>query len=214
MVITFCISSIPEDTFSILDNKRLGKQRIEAQTIIKTLDGQGSGYSVSLPIVRMWEGHVDALKYYFNCCVDEWKKRGYKNTLEKYEVKEDVVFPWWFGNKQIHESMKASLLRKDNEYYSQRISLENNEYINYGYIFTNKLTEEQVESMKNGVVLPLGDICSEFGSGVPAQFRISKATSEEWLKDRSRNPKTGRKIKENGKMYKELLIVAEFHKLI
>ena len=123
MVITFCISSIPEDTFSILDSKRLGKQRIEAQTIIKTLDGQGSGYLVSLPIVRMWSEHVEALKYYFNCCVDEWVSRGYKNNLEKYELKGIPVFPFWFSNKQVHESMKASLLRKNEEYYSSKISL-------------------------------------------------------------------------------------------
>jgi 2-cysteine adaptor domain/Pyrimidine dimer DNA glycosylase len=162
----------------------------------------------------MWIGYVDALKYYFNCCVDEWVKRGYKNTLEKYEVKEDVEFPFWFSNKQIHETMKASLLRKDSEYYSSKISLENPDYINYGYVWVNKLTDVQVESMKNGIVLPLGDICSELGAGVPAQFRISKTTCEEWLRDKSRNPRTGRKIKENGKMYKELLFVVKFHKLI
>jgi hypothetical protein len=48
----------------------------------------------------------------------------------------------------------------------------------------------------------------------PARFRISREICEEWLKDMSINPNTGRKIKENGKMYKELLSVAKFHNLI
>jgi hypothetical protein len=213
MVITFVVSSVPEDTFRILDSKRLGKQRIEAQTIIKTLEGKITGYH-DHPIIFMWVGYVDALKYYFNCCVDEWVNRGYKNNLEKYEVKENVTFPFWFSNKQVHESMKASLLRKDGEYYSSKISLENIDYMNYGYIWVCKLTNEQIESMRNGIVLPLESICSDLGAGVPAYFRIPKNMCEEWLKNKNRNPKTGRKIKEGGKMYKEFLSVARFHKLM
>ena len=213
MVVTFVISSIPSDTFSILDSKRLGKQRIEAKIIIETLEGKIEGYS-KIPITKMWIGHVDALKQYFNECIHEWISRGFKNTLDKYEVKENVEFPFWFMNHQVHEAMKASLLRKDQEYYSSRISLENPEYMNYGYIWTNKLTNEQIENMRNGIVLPLESICSDLGAGVPAQFRISREICEEWLKDKLRNPKTGRKIKENGKMYKEFMSVAKFHKLL
>jgi Pyrimidine dimer DNA glycosylase len=44
MVITFVISIIPKETFEVLDVKRLGKQRLEAHTIIKTLEGETNGY--------------------------------------------------------------------------------------------------------------------------------------------------------------------------
>ena len=40
----------------------------------------------------------------------------------------------------------------------------------YGYIWTNKLLDKQVEDMKNGIELPLEDICEGLGSGVPVKF--------------------------------------------
>jgi Pyrimidine dimer DNA glycosylase len=161
MVNTFIISNDPRQTFKILDMRRLGKQRLEARTIIQILEGtsKGRGYA-NHPITKMWTGYVDGLKFYFNCCIDEWAGRGYKNTMEKYELpSETPPLPWWFFNEQVHEAMKASLLRKDEKYYSSRISLTSQEYSKFGYVWTNRLTKEQVQDMKNGVVIPLEEIC-------------------------------------------------------
>ena len=84
----------------------------------------------------------------------------------------------------------------------------------YGYIWTNKLSDKQVEDMKNGIELPLEDICEGLGSGVPAKFRITKDECIEWLKDKTINPASGRNISKNGKIYKDFVSVSMFYRLI
>eukprot|EP00192_Tetraselmis_astigmatica_P017081 CAMPEP_0117673024 /NCGR_PEP_ID=MMETSP0804-20121206/14243_1 /TAXON_ID=1074897 /ORGANISM="Tetraselmis astigmatica, Strain CCMP880" /LENGTH=133 /DNA_ID=CAMNT_0005481717 /DNA_START=120 /DNA_END=521 /DNA_ORIENTATION=+ len=71
----------------ILDDKRLGSQRVEAKAILKWLRNperyrrfQDAGFC------RMWRGHETALALYFNAAVVEWEGRGYSNvecTLEE-----------------------------------------------------------------------------------------------------------------------------------
>lgn len=99
-----------------LDNKRLGKQRVEAKQILNALE-HGGGWR-NHPAVLMWEGYEDALKYYHNACIDEWVSRGKRNTMVKLEHPSEFEMPWWFGGK-IHESHRANLLRKDQDYYAQ-----------------------------------------------------------------------------------------------
>jgi hypothetical protein len=68
----------------------------------------------------MWEGYQTALKMYYNCILSEWIQRGYKNTMEFFEIAEGVMeTPPFIGNKCFHDSHKSNLLRKDPEYYKQ-----------------------------------------------------------------------------------------------
>ena len=76
----------------------------------------GFGYS-NHPCTRMWYGHINALKYYYNAVLREWIKRGYNNTMKFYELPKVIVFPSWFGDEELHLSHRASLCKKDPEYY-------------------------------------------------------------------------------------------------
>lgn len=101
-----------------LDNKRLGKQRVECLQIINILEGKQKtkGWH-SHPAVKMWVGYTNSLKYYCNCCIDEWVKRGFKNTMVKYDVDHQNEDPWFIGNEDFHRAMRARLIQKDEAYY-------------------------------------------------------------------------------------------------
>lgn len=105
-----------------LDDKRLGKQRVEALQIINILEGRSKGNNH--PAILMWVGYIDSLKYYCNCCIDEWVRRGFKNTMQKYDIPFQCKKPWWVGNKDFHRAMRARLIAKDKEYYLPQFPLD------------------------------------------------------------------------------------------
>jgi len=106
-----------------LDDKRLGKQRVEAYQIISAITGRpkldGSTYKgwVNHPCTIMWRNNLNLLKYYLNCCIDEWVNRGFNNTMEKEIITDELIYPSWFGNSEFHNSHKSNLLRKNYEFY-------------------------------------------------------------------------------------------------
>jgi hypothetical protein len=106
-----------------LDNKRLGKQRVEAHQILKALNGDydKTGAWVNHPATKMWRGYEDGLEIYKNLCIEEWIKRGFKNTMQITSQKSSTesVLPPWFGDEFFHASHRSNLLRKDPDFYSQ-----------------------------------------------------------------------------------------------
>jgi hypothetical protein len=107
-----------EKSLKALDSKRLGKQRVEAYQILNILlkRTKTKGWR-NHPAVRMWKGHVNALKLYFNKSVETWVSRGCKNTMKLEKIRGRIVFPKWFGNNNFHSAHKSNLLRKAKEYY-------------------------------------------------------------------------------------------------
>jgi hypothetical protein len=103
---------------TVLDRQRLGKQRVEAYQIIRSITFS-NGWSHH-PIVKMWTGFENALKLYSNAMVTEWIRRGYRNNMEIYNLNGcEIAFPWWLGNDEFHASHRAALLAKNYEYYSK-----------------------------------------------------------------------------------------------
>lgn len=121
------------ESLESLDNKRLGKQRVEAYQIISAITGRtrkdGKPYKgwVNHPCSVMWRDYVNALKLYYNDCIDVWKERGFKNTMEYELIDGEFVLPNWLGNEKFHSSHRANLLRKDKNFYSQFEWVENPE---------------------------------------------------------------------------------------
>ena len=99
-----------------LDSRRLGKQRVEAYQIIRTIK-YGGGWKHH-PAVKMWRGHINALKLYYNLSLEEWVRRGYKNRMEKMPISGKIAYPAWFGKNEFHAAHRSNLLRKDFTYYS------------------------------------------------------------------------------------------------
>ena len=68
---------LPEVTFTAsakaLDNKRLGKQRVEVLQLLRALSGESKGW-VNHPACKMWHGFEMALAVYGLAICDEWKK--------------------------------------------------------------------------------------------------------------------------------------------
>ncbi len=108
------------DVAQTLDDKRLGKQRVEGLQIINVITTPNYiGGWMNHPAVNMWRGYENALKMYTNAIITEWKRRGYQNTMQLYEVETPVLLPWWLGDERFHNSHKSNLLRKFPEYYRQ-----------------------------------------------------------------------------------------------
>jgi hypothetical protein len=106
----------------VLDSKRLGKQRVEAYQILRTLSGETNGWK-NHPATRMWRGHEPVLFIYTLIVCDEWVKRNNKDTiiskLERYRFPENCtsMHPPWLGNEDFHRSHRANLVRKAPEIY-------------------------------------------------------------------------------------------------
>lgn len=100
-----------------LDDRRLGKQRVEAYQLLRVLRGETRGWR-NHPAARMWRGYEPALGAYMNAMIDEWIRRGHRNTMQRVPV-EAYDPPWWLGRGEFHASHRANLLRKDREHYGR-----------------------------------------------------------------------------------------------
>eukprot|EP00931_Biecheleriopsis_adriatica_P091925 TRINITY_DN65771_c0_g1_i1.p1 TRINITY_DN65771_c0_g1~~TRINITY_DN65771_c0_g1_i1.p1 ORF type:complete len:291 (+),score=42.49 TRINITY_DN65771_c0_g1_i1:234-1106(+) len=124
-MITFLPLSCFASVARLLDDKRLGSQRVEALFILRCVrnaDGryqrfQRAGYC------RMWIGYEQALAVYYNVMVDEWNRRGYKTDLAGFDMtvqnkgQADVPLPAWLGEDRLHATHRAALLFKDPAHY-------------------------------------------------------------------------------------------------
>jgi hypothetical protein len=114
-------------SLAALDDRRLGKQRSEALTILRIVDGRTDkpGWRHH-PAVLMWQGYAEALKQYLNLCLDEWERRGFANSIPRERVDpRSLEMPWWLGREELHASHRANLLRKDPLFYGGQGWAEN-----------------------------------------------------------------------------------------
>jgi hypothetical protein len=120
-MITFLPYSDFKQSAQCLDYRRLGKQRLEAHQILRTLRKEIIGWPHH-PATRMWAGYEGALWLYTIEIIGEWRSRGYKDSmLEKVSSLCPTVpgqlFPPWLGDENVHRSHRANLVRKDPGYY-------------------------------------------------------------------------------------------------
>ena len=125
-----------KDSAAVLDDKRLGKQRVECKQILLCL-GVPVGDHVPVPggskwrnhpAVLMWADHIIALVVYSAVICREWRRRGFKDTLHPQfmacyaSLRPATVrapYPPWFGEPEFHARHRSNLLRKDYRYYSK-----------------------------------------------------------------------------------------------
>lgn len=114
-----------KESARVLDSKRLGKQRTEALQILKVItnqprpDGTSHRGWINHPCSIMWRPYPDALKFYANTMIEEWVRRGHKNTMELFVVPDRVQLPEWMGFDLFHASHRSNLIRKDAGFYNQ-----------------------------------------------------------------------------------------------
>lgn len=104
----------------VLDMQRLGKQRVEAWQILRTLTGQTAGWK-NHPAVKMWSGFENELAFYGICICEEWVSRGYRDSLlpRFIELFDESIYvpPPWLGESNFHVSHKSNLIRKFPRHY-------------------------------------------------------------------------------------------------
>lgn len=101
-----------------LDRQRLGKQRVECWQLLRVLLGLTKGWSHH-PAALMWTGRTGALARYAVACCDEWRARGYKDTMRERFTPHvtDDAGPPWLGSPEFHRSHQSNLIRKLPEHY-------------------------------------------------------------------------------------------------
>lgn len=112
-----------EESAKVLDNKRLGKQRVEVLQLLKAiLDPDAKGWK-NHPCSVMWRNNEVGLIRYGVAICDEWRTRGFNDTCrEKILAWQPLARggdPSWLGDEALHASHRANLLRKDPTWYGQ-----------------------------------------------------------------------------------------------
>ena len=115
-----------------LDDRRLGKQRVEALQILNALLVPGHGYRHH-PAARMWRGWEPALAAYGLAICAEWVSRGRADTCavkiaERLgapvpswdELAAAGEVPAWIGDPDFHAAHRSNLVRKVPAYYRLR----------------------------------------------------------------------------------------------
>ncbi|PTA43293.1 MSMEG_6728 family protein [Micromonospora sp. RP3T] len=118
-----------------LDQKRLGKQRVEAIQVLRGLTRPDYGWR-NHPAVKMWAGYEEALtRYGLDMCA-VWCEPGRADTcaatlatdlaaacgLTTIRTQDALAatgdLPPWLGRDDLHRSHRSSLLRKDPAHYA------------------------------------------------------------------------------------------------
>jgi Pyrimidine dimer DNA glycosylase len=117
----------------LLDNPRLGKQRVECLQVLRALELPDYGWA-NHPVVTMWRGRTAGLVVYSLAMVRVWRERGFADTTEtliaefapaaasmtQEEAAAAGLLPSWVGDEDLHLSHRSNLLAKDPEFYRPR----------------------------------------------------------------------------------------------
>jgi Pyrimidine dimer DNA glycosylase len=159
---TFLPYSDYRESAKVLDRARLGKQRVEVYQILRVLLGFSKGWA-NHPCVRQWKGYEWQLYLYGLKICQEWRNRGYKDTvldkmmdmMGKYPALDyPNRIPAWLGNEKYHSSHRSNLLRKDPVWYSQFGWKEDSTlpYIWPVSLGTDNLTYVEQEAQRRGLI--------------------------------------------------------------
>lgn len=108
-----------------LDNRRLGKQRVECLQILRVLtNGNPKAAWYHHPAAQMWKGYEVSLVRYGQTICSEWINRGFKDTcyskISKFAlVNQKEIQPPWLNIFEFHASHRSNLLRKDFGWYGK-----------------------------------------------------------------------------------------------
>lgn len=120
----------------VLDDRRLGKQRVETIQVVRAVTVPTYGWRHH-PAALMWKGHEEALGRYGLAMCEAWVERGYADTCaatiradlaaagitsirSEDELREAGAMPPWLGDEALHLSHRSNLVRKDAEHYGPR----------------------------------------------------------------------------------------------
>lgn len=110
---------------SDLDNRRLGKQRVEGLQIRRALAGKYNGAWENHPAVRMWRGYEMYLDNYIITMCMAWRDRGFHDNVEATLRDEfDAKYSFNIGmppfvTERLCRTHRGQLYLKDPVFYHQ-----------------------------------------------------------------------------------------------
>ncbi|MFC9834071.1 MSMEG_6728 family protein [Rhodococcus sp. NPDC127530] len=124
---------VPDPGFArsakLLDDRRLGKQRVETFQILRALVWPSYGWKRH-PATAMWRGFTPALVSYGVAMCREWSARGHADALapqlleytagrtDSYEqLRDHGLLPPWLGDDAVHTSHRRVLAEKAPDAY-------------------------------------------------------------------------------------------------
>ncbi|NYE35235.1 hypothetical protein F4692_000339 [Nocardioides cavernae] len=116
-----------------LDQKRLGKQRVEAIQVVRALTVPDYAWR-NHPAALMWRGFEEALGRYGFACCEAWLELGFGDTcaatiaadlaaagVRTVRTQDELAgagaLPPWLGDPDLHLSHRSALVRKDPDFY-------------------------------------------------------------------------------------------------
>jgi len=119
-----------DESARVLDQARLGKQRVETLQVLRALLVPTYGWQRH-PVTAMWRGYVPGLTAYGLATVRAWTERGFADTVgdQMLEFAPEVdgvpqaelaaagLLPSWIGDPAVHESHRSKLIAKAPEIY-------------------------------------------------------------------------------------------------
>ncbi len=116
----------------VLDDRRLGKQRVETFQVLRALTWPTYGWK-NHPATRMWRGFLPALVAYGLATCDAWERRGHADGTRAslleftggrvphwHDLHRQGQLPPWLGLDAFHVSHRSALVRKDPAFYRER----------------------------------------------------------------------------------------------
>lgn len=121
------------------------------------------------PMVQMWLGYENALRYYVNCCIDECIARGINNTVEKLEVFTPINIPFWIRCPTLNLSHISALYRKEvarkePKHYTvdpRFLAIKKSPFVEKGYLWLPQLSEKQIDTLIKNRNLKCVNFCAE-----------------------------------------------------
>lgn len=105
--------SSPIEVARCLDSKRLNKQIIECNQIMKAIKGETKAWA-NHPIVKMYTGHLYWVELYRDCL--EFYKNGHPDLAELFSARADMHRPSWM-TEALCRSHRRRLVAKDAQFY-------------------------------------------------------------------------------------------------
>lgn len=121
-------------TAAVLDQRRLGKQRVETIQVLRALTVPGYGWRHH-PAAAMWAGYEEALTVYGLVICQAWTATGRQDTCaatlradliattglaaerSQQELASAAELPPWLGDPDFHRSHQSALVNKEPEHY-------------------------------------------------------------------------------------------------
>ncbi|MDP9417109.1 MAG: MSMEG_6728 family protein [Actinomycetota bacterium] len=112
-----------------LDDRRLGKQRVETLQVLRAVVWPRYGWK-NHPVSKMWRGFIPALVAYGVAVCEEWQARGRADAVrdaileftggavpDAGRLAAEGQVPPWLGQDVVHVSHQSALVRKEPEFY-------------------------------------------------------------------------------------------------